>query len=158
MPTEGAVGGTAVGGTAVGGISEAPLGVDFLVLAEDPAVEDTVNLHHSAVREAIAAEDTGAVIVGEDTGVFIAGETVEAMAMLVDILTEDTTIVEDITEVTIGTITEDTLHMERPLGSFSVEWLLGACTVHSGGLITLSRYLQPTMTRTINFPMVLLRT
>ena len=46
------------------------------------------------------------------------GDTVETM--LRGIITEDTTIPADITEVTIGTIIEDMPHMEQPLGFFLV--------------------------------------
>ncbi len=83
--------------------------VDLLVAAEELIVEDLPNMLPSAVQGAIAEEDIEPVIAGDLREVGFRHTTTEA-----------TIILEDTTEVTIGTIIEDMPPMEQPLGFFSV--------------------------------------
>jgi hypothetical protein len=108
-------------------ISEAPLDVDFpvdflvvedfpvdlLVSVEDLLVEDIVNTHHIAAREAIVLEDITVATVQEDIMELATVDTVEAG--LEDIPMADTTMSADITEVILGITIEDGPPMEQPL-------------------------------------------
>jgi hypothetical protein len=98
--------------------------MDILVV-----IEDSANIHHQTVWAFMAGEDIEIVIVEDITADI-------SEVMLQGILMEVTTIAEAITEVIAGTIIEDMLHAEQPSGFFLVGWLLAACIVHSGGLIT----------------------
>jgi hypothetical protein len=100
--------------------------VAFLVVPEDLAAEDIVNLHRSAASAAIVEEDTEVVTARDIVEVMFRHSTME-----------DTTIPEEIMGVIAGTIIEDTPHREQPSGFFLVGPLLEVDTVNSGGLIML---------------------
>jgi hypothetical protein len=107
--------------------------VDLLASVEDLVAEDTVNTCHTAARVAIA-EDIAEAATVDTTGVMFRAS-----------ITEDITIQEDITEAIRDTIMADMLHMVPPLDSSLAEWLLEVCTIRSGGLITIHRYLRDIM-------------
>jgi hypothetical protein len=124
MPMEGAD--TVVAGdTEVVDILEDSLGVedlpaDFLVVIEDLAAEDSVNIHHSAARGALVEEDIEAVRVQDIEAVRVqhieAVRVADIMAVMCrDITMEDTTTQEDITEAIIDTTIEAMPHTEQPL-------------------------------------------
>jgi hypothetical protein len=83
---------------------------------------------------------------------------VGAVVGMPDTLAEVAIMADLITVAILDTITGG-MHQEGPYSElFSVEWLLEASSVHTGGLTTRYRYLQPIMLHTINIHMLHLRT
>lgn len=108
-------------------------------VTEDPAAEELVNL--------IRPEATRATVLIREVPV----EHLEEV-MSPEVIMEGTTIPEDITEVTIGTIIVVMHLVERPLGSTLKGQLLGS--PHHGGLTMPYRCLQPIMIPTTNIPIL----
>jgi hypothetical protein len=131
-------------------------------------IEELASLHHPSVpgvtvgeqievltaRDLITARDITEAMSEAEIEVVTPRDITEAMSG--DIIMAPTTIPEDIMEAITGTTTEDMPPMERPSGFFLVGQLLEVCIVNPGGPITPCRYLQPIMTRTTNFPILLL--